>query len=87
MIVVAAMMRATNAEGAAAGVRGRAERPSYEETLASLAVPVLVIVGREDAFTTRRDAERMRDLLSGSELVWLEGVGHMPNLERSEAFN
>ena len=29
----------------------------------------------------------MRDLLRGSELVWLEGVGHMPNLERPAAFN
>ncbi len=84
---VAAMMRATDPEGAAAALRGRAERPSYEETLASLAVPALVVVGSEDAFTTRQDAERMRDLLRGSELVWLEGVGHMPNLERPEAFN
>jgi pimeloyl-ACP methyl ester carboxylesterase len=52
-----------------------------------LAVPALIVVGNEDAFTTRHDAERMRDLLRGSELVWLEGVGHMPNLESPEAFN
>lgn len=84
---VVAMMRATDPEGAAAALRGRAERPSYEETLASLTVPSLVVVGSEDAFTTRRDAERMHELLRGSELVWLEGVGHMPNLERPEAFN
>lgn len=84
---VVAMMRATDAEGAAAALRGRAERPSYEETLASLTVPALVVVGSEDAFTTRQDAERMRELLRGSELVWLEGVGHMPNLESPEAFN
>lgn len=84
---VATMMRATNPEGAAAALRGRAERPSYEDTLAGLAVPALVVVGSEDAFTTRRDAERMRDLLTDSELVWLEGVGHMPNLECTAAFN
>jgi pimeloyl-ACP methyl ester carboxylesterase len=84
---VTRMMLATNPEGAAAAVRGRAERPSYEETLAGVAVPALVVVGSEDAFTTRRDAERMRDLLRDSELAWLEGVGHMPNLERPEAFN
>lgn len=84
---VTAMMCATHPAGAAAALRGRAARPSYEETLARLAVPALVVVGSEDAFTTRQDAERMRDLLSGSELVWLEGVGHMPNLERPEAFN
>jgi len=84
---VAAMMRATDPEGAAAALRGRAERPSYEEALASLAVPALVVVGSEDAFTTRRDAERMRDLPGDSELVWLEGVGHMPNLESPQAFD
>ncbi|MHB1223719.1 MAG: alpha/beta fold hydrolase [Gemmatimonadaceae bacterium] len=84
---VLAMMRGTDPEGAAAALRGRAERPSYEETLASMTAPALVVVGSEDAFTTRQDAERMRELLQGSELVWLDGVGHMPNLESPEAFN
>jgi pimeloyl-ACP methyl ester carboxylesterase len=84
---VTAMMRTTNPEGAAAALRGRAERSSYEATLAGLAVPSLVVVGSEDAFSTHLDAERMCELLSSSELVWLEGVGHMPNLESPEAFN
>jgi pimeloyl-ACP methyl ester carboxylesterase len=84
---VVAMMRATDPVGAAAALRGRADRPSYEATLASLMVPALVVVGSEDAFTTRQDAEQMRRLLKGSDLVWLEGVGHMPNLESPEAFN
>ena len=84
---VLSMMRATNPEGAAAALRGRAERPSYEDTLARIDVPVVVIIGDEDAFTTRGDAELMRDLLRGAELVWLPGIGHMPNLETPEAFN
>jgi len=84
---VLSMMRATDPEGAAAALRGRAERPSYKETLASLKAPALIVVGSADAFTTRQDAECMQGLLKGSELVWLEGVGHMPNLESSEAFN
>ena len=84
---VSAMMHATNPKGAAAALLGRSERPSYEETLASLAVPALVVVGSEDAFTTRQDAEHMRDLLERSQLVWLDGIGHMPNLESPEAFN
>ena len=81
------MMRTTNPAGAAAAVRGRGERPSYEPTLASVTVPTLIVVGSEDAFTTRHQAETMRDLVSGSELVWLDGVGHMPNIESPEAFN
>lgn len=84
---VSSMMRATSPAGAAAALRGRAERPDYEATLAGIEAPALVVVGSEDAFTTRADAERMHSLLRASELVWLEGVGHMPNLERPAAFN
>ncbi len=85
---VLTMMRGAPPAGAAAALRGRAERPDYAATLAGLAVPALVVVGDEDAFTTRADAERMRDLLGGgAELVWMERVGHMPNLENPAAFN
>ena len=83
---VLSMMRAAR-EGAAAALRGRAERPAYETTLASLTVPALVVVGREDAFTTRQDADNMCRLLRGSELVWLEGIGHVPNLEDPATLN
>jgi pimeloyl-ACP methyl ester carboxylesterase len=84
---VRSMMRTTDPIGAAAALRGRAERPDYEETLASVEVPALVVVGDEDAFTTRADAEQMSRLLKRSELVWVKGVGHMPNLEREAEFN
>jgi pimeloyl-ACP methyl ester carboxylesterase len=84
---VRSMMRAAHPAGVAAALRGRAERPDYESTLASLHVPALVVVGDEDAFTTRTDAERMHALLKRSELVWMEGAGHMPNLEREVEFN
>jgi pimeloyl-ACP methyl ester carboxylesterase len=83
---VRSMMRAAHPTGAAAALRGRAERPDYESTLAALDVPALIVVGDEDAFTTRADAERMRALLKRSQLVWMEGVGHMPNLEREVEF-
>lgn len=84
---VLAMMRGTDPHGAAAALRGRAERPSYEPTLEELAVPALICVGDADAFTTRAEAELMHALLRNSELLWLPGAGHMPNLERSAEFN
>ena len=84
---VRAMMRGTNPVGAAAALRGRAERPDYAGTLAGLDIPALVVVGDEDAFTTRADAEQMSRLLKRSELVWIKGVGHMPNLESEGEFN
>jgi pimeloyl-ACP methyl ester carboxylesterase len=63
------------------------ERPSYEDVLAGLDVSALIVVGHEDTFTTRKDAERMHALLKRSELVWMAGVGHMPNLESTAEFN
>ena len=84
---VEAMMRNTDPVGAAAALRGRAERPSYEATLESLNVPSLIVAGDADRFTSRADAEQMSALLSGSELLWLAGVGHMPNLEAPDEFN
>lgn len=81
------MMQTTSPQGAAAAQRGRAERPPYEPVLAALDVPALIVVGDEDYFTSRADADQMHQLLRSSELVWMNGVGHMPNLERARAFN
>lgn len=81
------LMRSSNAAGCAAALRARAERPDFAATLAGLKVPALVVVGDQDAFTTHEDAERMHTLLRDSRLVWMEGVGHMPNLEARAAFD
>jgi pimeloyl-ACP methyl ester carboxylesterase len=81
------MMRSAPPAGAAAALRGRAERPDYADTLEQLDRASLIVIGDEDAFTTREDAERMHTLLKGSRLLWLPGVGHMPNLEQPQIFN
>jgi len=83
---VRSMMQNAPPLGAAAALRGRAERPPYESVLAGLSVPALIVIGDQDAFTTRDDAACMQ-ALTGGRLVWLPGVGHMPNLERPEEFN
>lgn len=84
---VLTMMRGAHPAGAAAALRGRAERPDYREVLARVDAPALVVTGDEDAFTTRADAENMHTLLKRSFLLWLKGVGHMPNLEQPTTFN
>lgn len=81
------MMRCTPPAGAAAALRGRAERPDYSNVLERFERPALIVVGDEDAFTTKQDADHMHALLKDSRLFWLHGVGHMPNLERPEEFN
>jgi pimeloyl-ACP methyl ester carboxylesterase len=84
---VLGMMRTTQPEGAAAALRGRAERPDYVELLTKVSVPALVVVGREDAYTPVSDAELMHGHLPDSRLVVIEGAAHMPNLEREAEFN
>ncbi|MEC3982070.1 alpha/beta fold hydrolase [Amycolatopsis sp. H20-H5] len=81
------MMRASPPEGAAAALRGRAERPDYTASLATVGVPTLIVVGSEDEFTPVADARLMHRLVPGSVLAVIDGAGHMPNLEREAEFN
>ncbi|GAB3166444.1 alpha/beta fold hydrolase [Amycolatopsis stemonae] len=84
---VRTMMREAPKEGAAAALRGRAERPDYTDTLRHIDVPALVVVGREDEFTPVEDAELIHRKIARSTLVVIEGAGHLPNLERETEFN
>ncbi|MFG3140017.1 alpha/beta fold hydrolase [Streptomyces sp. NPDC048211] len=81
------MMRNTSPEGAAAALRGRAERPDYRDSLAGADVPVLVLVGADDVYTPVPEARLLHGLIPGAELVVIEGAGHLPGVERPEAFN
>ncbi|MEV7976525.1 alpha/beta hydrolase [Streptomyces sp. NPDC086519] len=81
------MMTATNPEGAAAALRGRAERPDYRPLLTGVAVPALVVVGAADEYTPVSDAEAMHTLLPDSTLHVIDKAAHLPNLERPQEFN
>jgi pimeloyl-ACP methyl ester carboxylesterase len=81
------MMETTPPEGAAAALRGRAERRDYTPLLPQISVPVLILVGSDDAFTSVSEAEKMQRAIPDAQLRVIEGAGHMPNLEREAAFN
>jgi pimeloyl-ACP methyl ester carboxylesterase len=84
---IMAMMLATNPAGAAAAVRGRAERPDYQPVLKSITAPALVCAGDHDAYSTAEITGELAGCLPDPEVVIMEGVGHLPNLERPDAFN
>jgi pimeloyl-ACP methyl ester carboxylesterase len=84
---VLAMMLATSPEGAAAALRGRAERPDYLDMLARITVPTLVVVGSDDTFTPVNEARLMHQGIPEAALTVIQGAGHMPNLERPTEFN
>jgi pimeloyl-ACP methyl ester carboxylesterase len=84
---VMAMMLATSPLGAAAAIRGRAQRPDYRPMLRSLGTPSLVCVGDRDTFSTAEVTSNLTGCLRKPEVVVLDGVGHLPNLERPAEFN
>ena len=81
------MMLKTKPEGAAAALRGMAERDDLTSMLAKISVPTLILVGAEDAITPVADSEKMNQAIAGSRLVVLENAGHVSNLERTDQFN
>ncbi|MGP4084601.1 alpha/beta fold hydrolase [Streptomyces sp. KR55] len=81
------MMTGTPPEGAAAALRGRAERPDYRDLLTRVTVPALVVVGADDAYTPVSDARAMHAALPDATLHVIDSAAHMPNLERPEEFN
>ncbi|MGW1028139.1 alpha/beta fold hydrolase [Streptomyces sp. NPDC002577] len=84
---VLGMMRATDPRGAAAALRGRAERPDYRDTLATVEVPVLIVVGADDVYTPVGDAEDIHRLVPHAALAVIEKAGHLPCAEQPERFN
>ncbi len=64
-----------------------ANRQDSTSVLGHIASPTLFIVGAEDALTPPDVAESMHHNVPGSELCRIVSAGHMPNLERPDAFN
>jgi len=70
-----------------AALQGLAARPDMLDALAKVDLPTLVLVGAEDAATTPDDSRELASVIRGSELVVLQGVGHMSCWEDPAAFN
>jgi len=80
-------MLTTSPEGAAAALRGRAERPPYDRLLGALRVPALVLVGDADSYSTAEITAELAASLPDPEVLVLPGIGHMPNLEAPDRFD
>ena len=83
---VRGMILGTKPEGAAAALRGMAQRRDQTDLLETIRVPTLIIVGSEDVLTPPADSEAMHAKIEGSRLVKIEGAGHVSNLERPGEF-
>ena len=64
-----------------------AKRSSVESRLGRIAVPTLVLWGKDDRITPPEVAERFAALIPNAELVFIANCGHAPMLEQPRVFN
>jgi 3-oxoadipate enol-lactonase len=80
------MMARAPIQGAAAALRGRAERPDYRPRLRSLDLPAFVCTGSEDPWSNEEITAEIVAHLRHVETLVIDGAGHLPNLEAQETF-
>ncbi|MCW7753625.1 alpha/beta hydrolase [Desulfobotulus sp. H1] len=51
------------------------------ETIRGLAIPSLIVWGKEDRILHPANADKLKGLLPASEVILMEGVGHLPMVE------
>jgi pimeloyl-ACP methyl ester carboxylesterase len=84
---VKALVEAAPPAAAAWAQRAMAARPDSLDVLSSARVPVLVVLGDEDALSTREDADAMVAAATDGRLEVLGGAGHLTAVEVPDAFN
>jgi 3-oxoadipate enol-lactonase len=78
---------ATSPPGIANALSGLAARADSRETLPTIAVPTLVLVGAEDVLTPPPEAATMAAAIPRARLDVIPGAGHLSNLENPAAAN
>ena len=70
-----------------AALAAMGERPDMTETMQSLPIPTLLVVGEEDTFTPPAIMQRMESILPDARLLIVPQAGHLVPLEVPEVFN
>jgi pimeloyl-ACP methyl ester carboxylesterase len=78
---------AASPRGIANALQGLAARADSRETLPTIDVPTLVLVGAEDVLTPPAEAATMAAAIPGARLDVIPGAGHLANLENPDAVN
>ena len=77
----------TPPQGIANALHGLAARADSRETLPTIAVPTLVLVGAEDVLTPPPEAATMAAAIPRARLDVIPAAGHLANLENPAAVN
>jgi 3-oxoadipate enol-lactonase len=78
---------ASSPQGIANALHGLAARVDSRETLPTIGVPTLVLVGAEDVLTPPAEASTMSAAIPRARLDVIPRAGHLANLENPEAVN
>jgi pimeloyl-ACP methyl ester carboxylesterase len=81
------MMAQTGVDGIIGALEAMIARPDSTNTLATIDMPTLIVVGEEDVITPPKEARRIHDGIPGSRIEVIKGAGHLSNVERPAAFN
>ena len=82
-----AIARQNSPKGAAAMLRGMAQRVEAYDIAEELDMPVLIVAGAADQVVSLAEAEQMRRTFPAAELRVLGRSGHLPMLEEPEALS
>ncbi|MEW7007496.1 alpha/beta fold hydrolase [Lentilitoribacter sp. EG35] len=63
------------------------DRPDYQNVLADISIPSLILGGREDLLCPVERHELMHSLIKGSQLTFIDDAGHLPTLEQPSKVN
>lgn len=83
-----AMMGRQSAAGVIGALQAMRDRPDSRDTLGSISVPTLVLVGEDDVLTPIKEARAIAEALPSAARARLDiiaGAGHVPCLERPAA--
>ncbi|MDJ0510172.1 MAG: alpha/beta hydrolase [Crocosphaera sp.] len=56
---------------------------SFKEELGNIKQPTTIIWGENDKILGTKDADRFKDLIPNSQLIWIPKCGHVPHLEKA----
>jgi pimeloyl-ACP methyl ester carboxylesterase len=57
---------------------------SFEKELKALEKPTLILWGKQDKILGTKSAGKLENLITNSQLIWINNCGHVPHLEQSQ---
>ncbi len=79
------LILATPSTGIIGALKGMAVRPDAGPSLPTIAVPTLIVAGRQDQIIAPAKAEAMAAIIPRATLAMIDNAGHMPMLEQPGA--